>query len=323
MKQAMVVGGAGFIGTHLLAHLKAEGRYDRLVSVDIAPPQRPVAGVAYEIHDIRAPFPERLDGAFGAIFNLAAVHRTPGHEPHEYYETNLGGALNVCEFAARNGIEAILFTSSIAVYGPGEDLKTERSVPEPVSDYGRSKLLAEGIHRQWLAGEAARRLVIARPAVIFGQGEGGNFTRLAKALRKGTFVYPGRKDTIKCCGYVGEIVRSMDHAMDLGEREFLYNFCYPQAYTIEEICQAFERVAGYRSPRGVVPQPVMNAAAIPFEVLNRVGVRNGIDRERILKLVRSTRVEPAALLASGFRFSTDLEGSLRDWKSRSTGDVMV
>ncbi len=88
-------------------------------------------------------------------------------------------------------------------------------MPEPVSDYGRSKLLAEGIHRQWLAGEAARRLVIARPAVIFGQGEGGNFTRLAKALRKGTFVYPGRKDTIKCCGYVGEIVRSMDHAMGL------------------------------------------------------------------------------------------------------------
>ncbi|WP_082653262.1 NAD(P)-dependent oxidoreductase [Aureimonas sp. AU22] len=323
MKQAMVVGGAGFIGTHLLEHLRAAGGYDRLVSVDLVAPARPVAGVDYERHDIRHPFPARLDGAYDAIFNLAAVHRTPGHEPHEYYETNLGGALTVCEFAARNGVRSILFTSSIAVYGPGEDLKTESSTPEPVSDYGRSKLLSEGVHRQWLAGDAARRLVIARPAVIFGQGEGGNFTRLAAALRKGTFVYPGRKDTIKCCGYVGEIVRSMEHALALGEREFLYNFCYPQAYTIEEICQAFERVAGYRPPRGVLPQPVMNAAALPFEVVDRLGLRNGINRERILKLVRSTRVEPAALIGSGFRFSTDLEGSLRDWKSRSTGDRMV
>ncbi|RIY02594.1 NAD(P)-dependent oxidoreductase [Aureimonas flava] len=323
MKQAMVVGGAGFIGTHLLEHLGREGGFDRLVSVDIAAPRRPVPGVAYEVHDIRHPFPARLDGPYEAIFNLAAVHRTPGHAPHEYYETNLGGALSVGEFAARNEVRAILFTSSIAVYGPGEDLKTEGSAPEPVSDYGRSKLLAEGVHRQWLAGDAARRLVIVRPAVIFGQGEGGNFTRLAAALRKGTFVYPGRKDTIKCCGYVGEIVRSMDHALALGRREFLYNFCYPQAYTIEEICRAFERVAGYRPPRGVLPQPLMNAAALPFEVANRFGLRNGIDRERILKLVRSTRVEPAALAQTGFRFSTDLDGSLRDWKSRGTGDVMV
>lgn len=90
MTQSLVVGGAGFIGTHLLRHLKAQGA-ERLVSVDIAPPQNPVEGVAYETHDIRQPFPERLDAPFDAIYNLAAVHRTPGHEPHEYYETNLGG----------------------------------------------------------------------------------------------------------------------------------------------------------------------------------------------------------------------------------------
>jgi hypothetical protein len=39
-------------------------------------------------------------------------------------------------------------------------------------------------------------------AVIFGAGEGGNFTRLAKLLQKVFFVYPGRKDTIKACFYV-------------------------------------------------------------------------------------------------------------------------
>lgn len=200
---------------------------------------------------------------------------------------------------------------------------TEDSPPQPVSDYGRSKLLAEGVHRQWLDGDEERRLVIVRPAVIFGPGEGGNFTRLAGALRKGTFVYPGRTDTIKCCGYVGEIARSMDFAMGLGDRFFLYNFCFPHAYSIGEICETFVRVAGYKPPRGVVPLPLMNAAALPFEVAGRLGLRNGIDRERILKLVRSTRVSPAALLDRGFRFEIDLETSLRIWKDESGDGPMV
>ncbi|WP_182422194.1 NAD(P)-dependent oxidoreductase [Aureimonas sp. ME7] len=323
MKQAIVFGGAGFIGSHLLRHLQADGGYDRLVSVDIGEPVLRVEGVEYRRGDIREPLPAELDGRYDELYNLAAVHRTPGHEPHEYYVTNVAGALEVCAFARRNGVKRVLFTSSIAVYGPGEDLKTESSPPEPTSDYGRSKLLAEDIHRQWLATEADAHLVVARPAVIFGKGERGNFTRLAGALRKGTFVYPGRRDTIKCCGYVGEMVRSMQFAMGLGERELLYNFCFPHAYTIEEICQTFVRVAGYKPPRGLIPLAAMNVAALPFEVANRAGVSNPISRERILKLVRSTRVEPEALLRRGFTFRNDLEGALRDWQGESRNNILV
>lgn len=77
------------------------------------------------------------------IFNFAAVHRTPGHEDHEYFETNIRGAENVVAFAERHGIKQIVFTSSIAPYGPSEELKSEDTLPTPNSAYGISKLVAE------------------------------------------------------------------------------------------------------------------------------------------------------------------------------------
>ena len=65
------------------------------------------------------------------IFNFAAVHRTPGHPDHEYFETNIRGAENVCAFAERHGIKKIVFTSSIAPYGAAEELKGETTLPTP------------------------------------------------------------------------------------------------------------------------------------------------------------------------------------------------
>lgn len=318
MSSAIVFGGAGFIGTHLLRDL-AERGYAPLVSVDIADPAEPVAGVDYRRHDLRQPLDADAYPRVAEAYNLAAVHRTPGHEPHEYYAANIGGAVNVCRFCRETGIETLLFTSSIATYGPGEDLKSEDTPPTPTSDYGRSKLLAEGIHREWLAGANERRLVVVRPAVVFGPGENGNYTRLAQALKRGLFVYPGRRDTIKSGGYVGELVRTMRFAIERGEREVLYNFCYPDAYTIEDICRTFETVAGFKPPRGLVPHAAMNAAALPFEVLNKVGLRNGIDRERIAKLVLSTRVRPGWLETNNYPFQSDLVSALTDWRDRTQG----
>ena len=83
------------------------------------------------------------------IFNFAAVHRTPGHEDHEYCETNICGAKNVVAFAEKWNIKKIVFTSSIAPYGAAEELKKETTLPTPNTAYGISKLVAEKIHEKW------------------------------------------------------------------------------------------------------------------------------------------------------------------------------
>ena len=245
---AVIVGGAGFIGTHLARHLSARGC--QVTTVDIRPRADDLA-VTHLLWDIRHPIPADLADRTEVIFNLAAVHRTPGHPDREYYETNVAGAINVTRWAEAIGTNALCFTSSISVYGPDEDQKVETTPPTPVSPYGVSKLLAEQIHRTWAAHDPSRTLKIIRPAVIFGAGEHGNFTRLAHALKQHRFFYPGRSDTRKACGYVRDLVRTACFVMARDTTTETFNYCYPEPYTTKDVCQAFHEVAGYALPRSI------------------------------------------------------------------------
>ena len=176
----LVTGSSGFVGTHLIRRAVADG--DHVIAIDIRKPREVHEGVDYvtmDVADLSGWTPPR---PVDTIYNFAAVHTTPGHPFHEYYQTNVMGALGVTEFAERNNVREIVFTSSISVYGPSEEMKTEESRPAPESVYGYSKLLAENIHRGWHQRHPETKLVIVRPAVVFGPGEGGNFTRLAGLL---------------------------------------------------------------------------------------------------------------------------------------------
>src|ERR1700730_8419671 len=234
----VVFGGAGFIGSHLLRRLAAE-KLSGLISVDLRPPRVPIPSVKYVIGDVRDISTMNVDDEIDTIVNLAAIHKDPGHKPSDYYETNVLGATNVTAFARQRNIRQIIFTSSISVYGTGDNTKSEQTTPRPESPYGWSKFFAEQIHRSWLSESADRKLVICRPAVIFGLGEGGNFTRLASLLRKGFFVFPGRKDTIKAVFYVEDLVDALLTAKVRPEKFLLFNACYPDRYTIEQIVDAF------------------------------------------------------------------------------------
>src|SRR6476620_5280188 len=137
--QAFIFGGAGFIGTHLATALVSSQKYNRVVSIDIGKPRAVVAGVEYLHHDVRETIDSGIsDGSPTDIFNLAAVHVTPGHPDGDYYYTNVLGAVNVCRFASETGSQNLLFTSSISIYGPSEEALDEDALPAPVSAYGRS-----------------------------------------------------------------------------------------------------------------------------------------------------------------------------------------
>jgi len=317
-KTAVVFGGAGFIGSHLLKALVEEGGYDSIVSADIRPPRFAVEGVRYATCDVREPIPDALCASVTEIYNLAAVHTTPGHEDWEYYWTNVLGATHICDYARRNGVSAVLFTSSIAVYGPSESSLDERSPLAPEIAYGKSKLCAEKIHQLWHAEQPQRRkLVVVRPAVIYGFKEAGNFTRLANLLRRRRFVFPGRKDTIKSCGYVTDLVRSFRFMLNRPEQTIIYNFAHQERFTSEDICAAYVRVAGYRRPTLVMPIALMRLIGVMFELAGKFGLKTSINRARIMKLYRSTNIVPRILQEMGFNYRFDLDASLRDWMKMS------
>jgi nucleoside-diphosphate-sugar epimerase len=323
--RAIVFGGAGFIGSHLLERLSAANPAAELYSVDIGEPRFRVPNVHYVDHDVTQPIPSQLCGSGEAtIFNLAAVHTTPGHEDWEYYHTNVLGACNVCRYATEIEAKQLIFTSSIAVYGPSEAPRDEDSALEPASAYGRSKAMAEAIHEMWQSERPSdRRITIVRPAVIYGHTERGNFTRLAALLAKGRFVYPGRKDTIKSCGYVKDLVSSMLFMASKSEGVSLYNFCYPERFTSEDICAAFCDVAGFEAPRYVAPINLMLLGGFAFEVLSKVGVKTTVNRARVKKLFHSTNIVPKRLQKAGFQYAYDLRASLSDWRRASDAREFV
>lgn len=329
MKSIIIFGGSGFVGSHLINML--ENCYDTIYVADIKEPGWHHSGIiknkdrmTFVKCDVRKPISKELfNNNVECIVNLAAVHTSPGHPSHEYFETNILGATNICNFAESQGINKIIFTSSISVYGPGEDEKTEESIPMPSIPYGSSKTIAEFIHREWYNRNPERLLTIIRPAVIFGFGEGGNFTRIANLLEKGFFPYPGRTNTIKGCLYVKDICRFIIEQIESGKGYSYYNFCYQNKYTTKDIVKAFQKALGYKAFCPTIPLALVNFGAAALSQLQLPIIKKmGLVPDRIIKLVKSTNISSEKLYKSGFRFKWDLEDALKDWANDSGGKTL-
>ena len=293
---------------------------------NVNPPLRADQPVSYIFvnHDIREPLdiPGIETTEADIIFNLAAIHRTPGHPDEAYFDTNIRGAINVCEFARKNNINRIVFTSSIDVYGAGEEAKLETSIPQPNKAYGKSKLQAETIHAQWQAEDAAkRRLIVLRPGVVFGKGENGNFTRLYKSLKNFRFIYPGRKDTIKACIYVEELVRVMVHFLNVDAVEqLLFNCCYYPPATIEEIVGVIKKETGLRR---IVPK-ISNRILMPLATVAKwLGSPFGICPERVKKLCVSTNINGEKLAQSGYEFRYPFNRAVAHWYDQNDRKTLI
>jgi nucleoside-diphosphate-sugar epimerase len=333
----VLFGGGGFIGAHFARHLLTTGVMNRVILADIRPPQAelwPTAlspresgeRVQYVPLDVRQPITQRdLPEHADLVVNLAAVHREPGHQPHEYFETNLLGAEYVCAWAEQVDCPWIIFTSSIAPYGPTEGEKDENSLPVPVTPYGASKLAAEKIHLAWQRGKAGRRLLIVRPGVVFGPGEGGNVTRLIRAVLKRYFFYMGNRCTRKAGGYVKELCHVLTWLMERQAANevgtVLCNFTMDPAPTVEEYVHTICRVAGVRRFIPSVPYPLLLGASYPIEALSfPLRIQQPVSPVRIKKLVRSNNIIPGLLREAGYRYRYTLESALADWRQERPQD---
>ena len=210
-----------------------------------------------------------------------------------------------------HGIRKIVFTSSIAPYGASEALKEESTLPMPNTAYGISKLVAEKIHMMWQGADSdERQLTIVRPGVVFGLGENGNFTRLYWSIRGGKFAYPGRKDTIKACIYVKELVSFMVYQMENAVGVSLFNCTYEPAFQISQIVESMKKVTRIKRKVMLIPTWVLMPAAA---MLGALGSPMGICPARVRKLMVSTNICGKKMAESGYQFNWSFEGALEDW----------
>lgn len=332
MNCAVVFGGSGFIGVFFAKQLLDQSGFDKVYLFD----QQQVGDKPFPYRtrlvreeprivevsgDVRQAIAWQPEEKVSLIANFAAVHREPGHEDFEYYETNLLGAENVCAWAEQVGCNEIIFTSSISPYGASEQQKDERSLPVPLTAYGGSKLVAEKIHQTWLAADRVQRhLVIVRPGVVFGPGEGGNVSRLVKAVLKRYFFYMGNRDTRKAGTYVKELCAAMCWVLQRQKAQglhfSLFNMSMNPGPSIQEYVQAICAVAGVQRRVPGIPYPLLLTAAYGIDLIARpLGIKHPFSPVRIRKLVRSNNIHPGYLVEQGYPYQHSLESALADWKA--------
>jgi len=317
MINAVIFGGTGFIGVHYARRLLAEGRVATVFLADIKDIQPQfmctdvkdaltAGSIRFLRCDVRDPtsFLSLPESNIGLIANFAAIHREPGHEHNEYYQTNIPGAHNVCAYAERVGCETIVFTSSIAVYQPTEEPKNEDTVPAPISAYGGSKLAAEYIHRMWQTRAPERRkLVIVRPGVVYGPGEGGNVTRMIKMIKKGLFVYVGNRNTRKASIYVKELIAIIEHLLRLPQPVIISNAVVPTPPSMREYVSAVKTASGWRCFVPNLPFPLVLVLSVfvgAFFAL--IGKKSDINPVRVRKLRRINNIVTKTLPETGYMY---------------------
>ncbi|MEX0595872.1 MAG: NAD(P)-dependent oxidoreductase [Candidatus Paceibacterota bacterium] len=328
---AIITGGSGYVGSHLINHLIKEKAYDQIIILDIEEPKQNYSNASVNVDFIKAdvresinpqPFQQLGFDESTVIYNLAAICRIPGFPEIDYYRTNILGAETVCELADELGCNRMVFTSSVSPYGASEELKTEESIPQPKDPYGGSKMAAEYIHKGWQKKDPEKRmLTILRPGIIYGKGEQANFTRLYESQKKGFFVYPGRKDTKKACVYVKDVARACYHFSIKKSGFHLYNTVYEEPPTIEEICLTIANNTDAKKPLIKVPGPILIFIAYCILITGRaVGKEfTGIHPDRVKKVMISTNVSGQKLSESTFQLKYSLSEGIREWYKECNG----
>jgi UDP-glucose 4-epimerase len=220
-RHALVTGGAGFIGSHLVDALLADGWAVDVVDDLSAGSERNVAAAA-RLHTLDITDRPALDAllervAPGAIFHLAAQASVTASvaDPSRDCEVNVQGTLNVVDAAGRLGAPVVFTSTGGALYGDAAPMPTpEEYFPEPLSPYGASKLAGEAYVNTWsLSGGVPH--AVCRLGNVYGprqspHGEAGVVAIFSHRLHTGQApTLYGHGAPTRDYVYVGDVARAL------------------------------------------------------------------------------------------------------------------
>ncbi|WP_191831742.1 UDP-glucose 4-epimerase GalE [Pseudomonas fluorescens] len=142
----LVVGGAGYIGSHMVKHLSGAGH--DVVVADNSPTRRNVRWVELDIADGRALDTLFAEYQFDAVLHFASFIEVGESvaDPGKYYQNNVAATLTLLQAMVRAGINQLIFSSSAAVYGSPQYVPIGEDHPKAaINPYGRSKWMVEQI----------------------------------------------------------------------------------------------------------------------------------------------------------------------------------
>jgi nucleoside-diphosphate-sugar epimerase len=281
-----IIGASGFLGSRLSNLLKkkdiSHNKYDinsktGCISIDVE----------------NKTSLNKLSGS-DIIINLAAVHRDDIRPLSRYDDVNVQGSLNICNAAKLHGINTIIFTSSVAVYGFAPAGTNESGKPNYFNDYGRTKYLAEQVYKEWQAEDKKNRtLIIIRPTVIFGEGNRGNVYNLLNQIASGRFVMFGSGQNIKSMAYVENVAAFIEHSMSFKPGQYLYNYIDKPDYDMNRLISKVRQMIFKKDNLGIRLPAAMGIMLGYFAdfIAYLTGMKLSISSIRVKKFMSTTHFE--------------------------------
>jgi len=267
----LVVGGAGYIGSHMSLALQKAGY--RVVVLDNLSKGHRDAVIGAEL--VEADMADKA--AVSAIFDQHAIsavmHFASFIEvgesvrlPAKYYQNNVAATLNLLDVMLAHQVKRFIFSSTAAVYGEPQYTPMDEAHPlAPVNPYGRSKLMVETILKDYARSDDLQYAVLRYFNAAGADPEGRLAERhepeshliplvlqSALGLRKAITIFGGDYSTPD-----GTCLRDYVHVSDLGQahllalealqqgcRDMTYNLGTGQGYSVQEVIETARKVTG-------------------------------------------------------------------------------
>ena len=257
MSRVLVTGGAGFIGSHVADALIARG-HDVTILDDLSGGFRenvPAAAVFVSGSVVDHALVDRLfaEHRFEHVYHLAAYAAEGlSHFIKRFnYMNNVIGSMNLLNAAINSGVQAFVFTSSIAVYGSTSPPMSEDDLPAPEDSYGIAKYSVE------MELRACRDLfglnyVIFRPHNVFGprQNIGDRYRNVVgifmnQILQGQPMTIFGDGTQTRAFSYVDDVAPMIAEAIDLPQSwNQTFNVGADQPYSLLELAKAVAAAMG-------------------------------------------------------------------------------
>tara|TARA_B110000971_G_C19963360_1_gene479012 strand:- start:346 stop:1302 length:957 start_codon:yes stop_codon:yes gene_type:complete len=261
----LIVGGAGFIGSHMVKYAHNAGH-------DVITVDNLSTGFRDAVLYGKFEFCDLLDvETLSNIFNKykpEAVMHFGGHSlvsesinnPYKYYCNNVQGTLNLLKVMRDNKCNKLIFSSSAAVYGNPKYLPIdEKHIKNPINPYGRSKLMVENILKDFEQAHGLR-YVSFRYFNAAGQDPEGDLkerhqpeTHLIPILmqasrgeREGVDIYGTDYDTkdgtairdyIHVCDLADAHLRGLDYLSNVNNKSTEFNLGNENGYSVKEVIE--------------------------------------------------------------------------------------
>jgi UDP-glucuronate 4-epimerase len=262
----LVTGGAGFIGSHVVESLLADGARVTIIDdfndyYDPAIKHRNVSGFLNDVElvrgDIRDPaLVERLfaRGKFDSVIHLAARAgvRPSILDPKSYVTTNIDGTFNLLDSCRHNEVKRFAFASSSSVYGINKKVPfaEDDAIPRTISPYAATKLACEQIcsNYSYLFG---MRVTCLRFFTVYGPRQRPDLAiaKFFAAIRNDQPIERyGDGGTRRDYTFIADIVAGVRAAADYDDADFeIFNLGGSRTTGLAELIAALEELAGKKA----------------------------------------------------------------------------